>query len=305
MKRRIHMPIKRMGGDLMNWSLHDYLERVSQQDTVLSVLLIDQKKACDFNLDDADLVYLVILNKADSNWETKHYFYRELKIIEHRIYQWYLEKMLMQIGNKPISFILQNGQIISDRFDYVKNNRERLTKMPYQILRKQVCLEYSLFHRYYLEAKEFLQRGYALEAYQAVLNALNSWARLVAYEAKEQPEPFIWNQVKRIEPTVYKLFEELVESTESLEKRIELLLLPIEFNIMSKMKEATAHMTDILKTRNSPWTYRDLRDHSEMAMGELELSLLLDKMVKRSFIRMVPLKRVEDIFVEQGFVVNE
>lgn len=289
----------------MTRSLHDYFERVSRQDTVLSVLLLDKKKVWDFNLDGADLVYLVILNKADQNWETNHYIHGDLKIIEHRIHQWYLEKMIMQIGNKSISFFLQNGQIISDRTDYLKYNRERLTRLSHHLLKKHVCLEYSHFLRFYLEAKEFLQRGCALEAYQSVLNALNSWSRLVVFEAKEQPEPFIWNQVKRIEPTVYKLFEELVDSTESLEKRVELLLLPIEFNIMSKMKEATTHVTDIFKTRNSPWTYKNLQSHPEMGLGDLELTLLLDKMVKRSFIRIVPLKRVEGALVEQGFVLNE
>ncbi|MGC5325795.1 nucleotidyltransferase-like protein [Brevibacillus sp. SYSU BS000544] len=289
----------------MTWSLHDYFERVSQHETVLTVLLIDQKKACSFNLDGADLVYLVIVNKAERNWETNYYLHGDIKVVEHRLHQWHFEKLVMQIGNHMLFSMLQNAQIISDRLAYWENNRDRLTKLPYPIQKKFVCMEYSSFLRYYFEAKEFLQRGYALEAYQAVLNALNSWSRLVVYEAKQHPGPFLWNQVKQIDSTVYKLYEELVESSESLEKRIELLLLPIEFHIMSKMKDATAHVTDLMKTRNGPWSFRELLDHPEIGLGEEELTLLLDKMVKRSFIRVIPLKQVADVLVEQGFVAHE
>lgn len=289
----------------MNDSLHDYHEGLIRHPEVLSALKLEKSEECSLILEDADLIYLIILNQSEEKWETTPFICGNQKIVEHRIHQWHLEQVSKQALDIRLYCLLQHGEIIFDRHDYLKRNRERLVRLSEQTKKKRICEEYSVFLRYYLEAKEFLQHNYALDAYHAVLHALNGWARLVVSEAGEQPEPFLWNQVKRLEPTVYKLFEELIASPEPLEKRIELLLLPIEFHIMSKMKESTSLIVDIVKSRVKPWTFEELRQHPEIRNTQIDLALLLDKMMRRSFIQSAPVKREGKPLLEQVFFVQE
>ena len=48
------------------------------------------------------------------------------------------------------------------------------------------------------------------------------------------PEVTVWSQVKKIDPAIYKLYEELIISDEPLEKRLELLFLASEFFIHNR-----------------------------------------------------------------------
>lgn len=50
--------------------------------------------------------------------------------------------------------------------------------------------------------------------------------------------------MKRIEPAIYKLYEELILSNESLEKRLELLFLAGEFLINSRTNDGGQHILE-------------------------------------------------------------
>lgn len=289
----------------MNQALQSYQAQILQDQHVLSVLLLDKREENNLILENGDIIYLIVLNQAEEKWETSFLLCEDKTIIEHRIHQWYLEQLSQQGICQHLYWVLQQGEIIFDRYDYLKANRERLIRLSYQNRKKRICEEYSVFLQYYLEAKEFLQQHNILDAYQAVLRALNGWATLVVSEAGEQQEALLWNQVKRLEPTVYKLYEELIAGSEPLEKRMELLLLPIEFQIMSKMKESTLFVTDIMKGQSQPMTFEDLKRHPEIVNSQINLALLLDKLVKRSFIQLIPVQRSGKLLFEQGFLLQE
>ncbi|KMR35055.1 hypothetical protein EY05_14905, partial [Staphylococcus aureus] len=70
-----------------------------------------------------------------------------------------------------------------------------------------------------------------LDAYNHVVHALHHLARLAIIENGFHPEITVWNQVKQIEPEIFKLYEELLTSEESIEKRLELLFLASDFLI--------------------------------------------------------------------------
>ena len=82
-------------------------------------------------------------------------------------------------------------------------------RIPEHIQKLRVCEEYSCLLRHYLEAKELLQQGCALDAYQSILHALQVWARLVIWK-RTTALPAIWMQVKQLDPSVFKLYEELI-----------------------------------------------------------------------------------------------
>jgi hypothetical protein len=287
----------------MDANLHDYVKRILQSDHVQSVLLLDKDKKCGLFLDGADLLYMVIVNRPQPQWEIKHVVYRGRQIVEYRISQWQVEYWSIHGGDERIVSWFHQAEVVYDQHDYVTRIRERFTRLSDHSHKLQVCKEYSRFLRHYVEAKELLQQQMALDAYQSVLHALHGWARLVTCEAGEQPQVSIWNQVKNIDSTVYKLYEELIASQEPLEKRIELLLLPIEFSVMSKMKSCTQFLIDILQTKSRPWSITELYQHPELIKGQIDLHILLDKMVKRSLVQEVVLQQEGDHLYEKGYIL--
>jgi hypothetical protein len=274
-----------------------------RREHVQSVLVVHQHDYSPF-LDGANLLYLVVVNRPEPQWETKHLVFEGECIVEHQISQWQIESWAVHGADERVIYWLSQAEIVLDKNDYMKTMKERLLRLPLQTQKLRVCEEYSRFLRYYLEAKELLQQGFALDSYQAVLNALHSWARLVVYEANHQPEISIWMQVKQLDSSVYKLYEELIASNEPLEKRIELLLLPIEFSIMSKMKTCTQFLADILQSRNRPWSMKELLQLPELAKSQIDLHLLLEKMAKRSLVHEVLVPKESEQIFEKAYLLS-
>ncbi|MGD8192033.1 nucleotidyltransferase-like protein [Brevibacillus ginsengisoli] len=289
----------------MNQELQKYQENILRQQHVLSVLLLDNREDSSLVHEGKNLIYLIVLNQPGEKWETSYLICQDQIVVEHRIHQWHLEQLSLQGTDHYLYSLLRQGEVIFDQHDYLRSNRDRLTRLSHQMRKRRICEEYSVFLQYFLEAKELLHQNHTMDAFQAVLKALNGWARLVVIEAGEIQEAVLWNQVKRLEPTIYKLYEELIAGSEPLEKRMELLLLPIEFQIMSKMKEATCLITDIINTQNKPWTYEELKRHPEITDSRINLGLLLDKMLRRSFIQSVPVRMNDKVVEEQGFCSRE
>jgi len=93
--------------------------------------------------------------------------------------------------------------------------------------------------------------------------------------------------MKKYNPGIYKLYEELTTSMESLEKRVQLVLLACEFHVMSKMKSCCRLLLDIIESREEPWSVGELMARPELKPLRLDLSLLLRKLVTRGLIREV------------------
>lgn len=284
--------------------IHAYAEAIIQREHVQSVLVVHQPEKITPSLIGADLLFIVIVNQPQPQWETKHLIYGGEQIVEHRISQWQIESWAIHGADERFVYWVSQAQILLDKNDYMNNMKDRLMRVPVQTQKLRICEEYSRLLRHYLEAKELLQQGFALDAYQSVLDALYSWARLAAYEANVQPQLFIWMQVKQLDPSVYKLYEELIISHEPLEKRVELLLLPIEFGIMSKMKTCTQFLTDVMQSRNRPWPLKELMQHPELSKSQIDLHLLLEKMVKRSLIHEVLLQKESEQAFEKAYLLS-
>ncbi|PMY00971.1 hypothetical protein C1Y18_34915, partial [Pseudomonas sp. MPR-R5A] len=90
--------------------------------------------------------------------------------------------------------------------------------------------------------------------------SLHHLARLTIIENGFHPEVTVWNQVRQMEPEIMKLYEELVQSHEPLEKRLELLFLASEFLIHSRTRLGANHLLDILADKEV-WTIQDIIQH--------------------------------------------
>ncbi len=287
----------------MALDLGTYTARLLQDDLVLSVLVLNNQTMTGLPYS-ADHMFLVILNTAELQCEIRNVATDHESIVELKISRWQLESWAIQGVGEQMAVFIANSEIIMDKEDYIKTYRERLKRFTAKWTKRKICREYSGVLRHYLNAKELFQRQLTLDAYQAVLNALQGWARIAIYQAGELPGTSIWMQVKQIDPSVYKLYEELVASHEPFEKRVELLLLPVEFSVMSQMKTCTQLIIDIMQTENRPWFITELLQHPDLSKEDIDICLLLEKMAKRSLVAEVKVTKEEGHLYEKGYLLT-
>ena len=116
-----------------------------------------------------------------------------------------------------------------DRNGYLHGVRERLLQLPDTTREQKQLEEFAGFLKSYLQAKQNLAAGNLLDAYRYVLISLQHWAHIALIEEGCRPELTVWKQLKRVHPGIYKLYEELTVSPETLEQRIQLVMLGSNF----------------------------------------------------------------------------
>jgi hypothetical protein len=181
-----------------------------------------------------------------------------------------------------------------ERDDRMTGSQRRTMQFPSDG-RSKILEEFAAFARKYADSKTHLQQGDLLDAFMKLQEALKHWARLVIFEDGKEPGEAVWSQIHKINAGVYKLNEELVMSKETLEQRIQLVLLACEFSLMSKMEKCCAPLIGVLKSRAEPWSIAELQEHPELARIRNELTLVLNKLVQKSLIREVAVIQGENI----------
>ncbi len=244
-----------------------------------------------------DLLFLVVSDAAEHIDFISHYIKDNFRIQERTVSPIVLERWIMTGENRNIMNGLLQGEIVLDRDAYLERLRDRLSEFPDEMRERKLLAEFSMFLRSYLHSRQYLQEKQMLDAYSSILEALHHWARIVIIEEGMHPETPVWNQVRKINPGVYKLYEELTMSRETLEQRIQLVLLACEFSAMSKMKNCCAVILRILGSREQPWSMNELTSHPELHGLHVELALILQKMVKKSLIKEAAVPVGEDLFV--------
>ncbi|USG64712.1 nucleotidyltransferase-like protein [Brevibacillus ruminantium] len=228
--------------------------------------------------------YLVIVNSPQDQWGVRQLLTKEEIILEQQISVWELEKgMVHGLDENLVTWILR-GEVVWDKNEYLARLRQRLHRLPESLQKRMLCREYSRVLHAFQETRDFLQEGMILDAYHSLFKALYAWAKWIVYHAGEQPESAIWSQVKNLDPSLYKLYEELTINHEELEKRVELILLPLDFFLSSRLKESVRYLIEVMETRTTPWKLSELAEHTSIARYGIETSLLIEKMVQKSLL---------------------
>lgn len=262
-----------------------YLELLQKRMDVQAVLILpDSDMLVPFR---EGTFYIVVVNHSHVDTTIRRMRIKKQVIVEQQISSWQLEKGAVNGLDERLAMMLAKAEILWDKDGYMKQMKQRLGRLPEILQKKNICREYSRLLRFFHETKERLQQGMALDAYHSSIQSLDSWARLIAYEAGENPQAAIWSQVKLLDYSVYKLYEELSFNVEALEKRIELLLLAMEFWITSRMKNSVRFLMEVMEKRNGPWSLQELMNHPLIQDAEIEVPLIIDKMVQRSLIQEV------------------
>lgn len=159
----------------------------------------------------------------------------------------------------------------------------------------QLLIEFSLFVNAYLQSKEHLRSNHLLDAYTYILDALNHWARIVILEEGKNIESSVWEQVYHVNIGVYKLYEEVALSRETIQQRIQLVLLACEFSVMSKLEKCCSTLIRFLRKQERPFGLYELEQSEEFAIVSDQLPVLLKMLVKKSLIREVAVAGSDDI----------
>ena len=286
-----------------------YQERASHPDT-LGVILINKRDDAINMTDTFDSVLLIIVKEADQSIFTKHYLYGDTKMVMHIVTEKRLRKWLFIGSNRKLVDWIFFGKVLFDRNEFLYKLRSELQEFPFYGRKIKTGIQFSKLIRRYLEGKEFFERGDYLDAYNHVVDSLHHLGRLSVIDSGLYPEVTVWAQVKKIEPAIYKLYEELVMSNETLEKRLELLFLASEFLINARTHDGAQHIVETMLSK-STWTIQELHEHEELSYYSTDLEVFIEYLIEKGYILVEPLiAKNETVFhrhyrVDKQFVENE
>lgn len=265
-----------------------YQERASQLNT-LGILLVEKKQRTNQTTDSFDVILLVIVKEAEQPVYTKLYSYDEKKAAMHVLTVEQLQEWLLFGTNRKIFEWLHNSKILFDRNEYIANLKKELQEFPFNGRKIKMGLEFAKLIRRYVDGKALFENKQYLDAYNHVVHSLHHLARLAIIENGLHPELTVWQQVKQIEPEIYKLYVELVNSEETLEQRLELLFLASEFLIHSRTKIGSAHLLEVLSTKDY-WMFNEIMSEEELRPYSVDMAVLLEYLIEKHLLEIVNLE---------------
>ncbi|KKB33749.1 nucleotidyltransferase-like protein [Bacillus thermotolerans] len=260
-----------------------YQERTSQQNT-LGVVAIEKKEQEASFTEGFDAILLTIVKEAETPVFIKHYLYQEKKAALYIVTESRMKEWLLLGSNRKFIEWIYHGRVLFDRNEYIHEIKKEMREFPFFGRKIKMTIEFSKLIRRCTDGRAFFRNGQYLDAYNSVMHSLHHLARLAVIESGFYPEVTVWLQVKQIEPEIYKLYEELVTSDEELEKRLELLFIASDFLIHSRTENGAAHLLSILKEKEA-WTFQELLDHPEIHYYAVDLSVLLEYLIEKSFVQ--------------------
>lgn len=259
-----------------------YQERASDPNT-LGILHIQKKDKVSPLTDTFDSILLVVTKEASRPIFTKHYSFDGQKAALHIVTEQQLRKWLTLGKNPKIVDWLIHGRILFDRNEAIVKFRQELDEFPERGRKVRMGIEFARLTRRYLEGKVFYEQQNFLDAYTELVDSLHHLARLAIFERGMHPELMVWKQVKVLDPAIYKLYDELVSSSEPLQKRVELLFLASDFLIHSRIKEGALHIQEVLAQKPF-WSIQEIHEQQELKNYSTDLEVYIEYLVEKGLL---------------------
>jgi hypothetical protein len=291
----IYSNIMREGRDMSPFK--EQLAAMYRNDSeVISVTAIENPNQLPSLTDGFDLLLLIVTSSPERANHIHHYIKDNRRIQERWIHPDKMDPWAMGDNRNLMQWLLK-GEIVLDRDTYLEGLRHKVLEFPTELREHKLLVEFCRFLRTYLQSKEYLLDEHLLDAYHNILEAIQCWARIVILEEGHHPEMKVWRQIRYMNPGVYKLYEELTTSKETVKQRVQLVLLACEFSVMSKMELCCRPLLNILSSREQAWSINELQQHPLLKEITGTLPLLLNKLVKKSLIQEVAVSS-DDNFME-------
>lgn len=269
----------------------------SFDESVLGVVVLRPQGSAPFQsalLQEYDMVVVMLHEGQDKGRIIRHTAAGNMRTQTLHVEYEVLERAITAGDNNELVTSLRAGEVIWDPQGILGELRATIAHFVQPLKERMMFMEFARFLHMYVKSKRYIEAGCVMDAYNCVLISLYHWARIEVCESGEFPEPAVWHQLKCQNTSVYKLYEELTISTETLEQRVQLVLLACEFAIMSKMADCCSMLVTILNSRNEPWSIEELLIQPGLDHLESELPLVLGKLVSRSQIREITAWADED-----------
>ncbi|WP_339229094.1 nucleotidyltransferase-like protein [Oceanobacillus sp. FSL K6-2867] len=263
-----------------------YQEHASNPDT-LGILLIEKIQHDSPVTDEFDVILLIIVNEYEQTWYVKHYEIEGKTAALHIVRNDILMKWIDTSGYRSAVEWIILGKPVFDRNEYIAHLKEQLRDFPKDKRDLRKMIDFGKLVKSYSEAKSLYEAGEFNDAHSKILDSLHYLARLAVIEKGYYPEVTVWSQVKKIDFEVYKLYEVFIESNETVDKRIELMIIGMDFVIHNRAIISAKHLLDIMKTKDSAWSYADIKSHEKVQSYRLDLSAILSYLVEKNIISVV------------------
>lgn len=265
-----------------------YRESFGKEEGLAGLMLVSDPYAS--LAGEADRLVLVVRDEVLPLEETELWQQGVLRVRVRRVTPDVLEQWAVS-GDRDGVRWLMHGEVLSDPRGLLASLRGKLRTWPILLREQKLLSEFSRFVHAYKCAKRDLQHGQILDAYSHVLTALHHWAHVALVEQGMLPELSVWEQMRSVNPGIYKLFEELTTSPETLEQRVQLIVLACEFSMQTKMQTSCSLLLHLLGSREEPWTVAELQQDVRLIGLPLNLPLLLQKLMQRGLVKEVATNR--------------
>ena len=262
-----------------------YQERSGHANT-LGIVIIEKREYSSRITDTFDTVMLIVVKDADPSLKVKHYCFENKKAALYIVSESKLNNWLLLGSNRKVFEWLYSGKILFDRNDYIYNLKVELREFPFYGRKIKMGIEFSKLIRRFMDGKAFFENRHYLDAFNHIVHSLHHLARLSVIENGFHPEVTVWNQVKQIEPEIFKLYEELINSEESIEKRLELLFLASEFLVHSQTLIGANHFISTLEKKEI-WSYNEILNHPEFSIYSVDIGVLLEYLIDKNYIEVI------------------
>ncbi|GIO24881.1 nucleotidyltransferase-like protein [Oceanobacillus sp. J11TS1] len=273
-----------------------YQEHASNPNT-LGILIVEKTQFDRPITDEFDSILLIIVENQEVDWYVKHYEVNGQKVAMHMVSRSILMDWIDTSGyRRAVEWVIY-GRKVYDRNEFVMGLKDQLQSFPEEKRTLRKMIDFGKLLKNFSEGKALYEAKEVMDSYSKILNALHYLARLSVIDQGYYPEVTVWNQVKNIDLEVYKLYEKLMDSTEDLEKRIELMLIAMDFVMFHKAASASAHLLNVLRQKDEYWSYASIKALPEIEHYTLDLHAIISYLEEKDIIDMkrVPTKN-PDVF---------
>ncbi|MEK4564243.1 nucleotidyltransferase-like protein [Alkalihalobacillus sp. FSL R5-0424] len=280
-----------------------YQDQASKEHTC-AILVLKKDDSSFLSTDGFDAIILLISDGV-TDWVSKHYEASGKRIAFHTMSQDMMHHSLITGNQRRLIDWLVNGKIVYDRNEFMQEVKQRIDTFPPGDRTKKLTIQFAKLLRRFEEGKALFSRGYILDGFSNLFHALHHLARIAVIKDGFYPEVTVWEQVKKIEPEIHKLYQEALNSEEPLNKRIELLILALEVAIISKLELGANHFLDVLRSAEGEVSISELLAIPEVQEYRIDLELILNVLIEKEFVTIVKKETPAKAIFQTKYKIND
>ncbi|WP_114570780.1 nucleotidyltransferase-like protein [Exiguobacterium flavidum] len=261
-----------------------YSEYAAYPET-LGIIAVGKRQPRDPLTDQFDTLLLIVTRDPSIEWTVKHYRIDAIRVSLHLVHEDVLSRWIVMNANRRALHWVAEGAIVFERNDYLFRLKQRLLNFPEDERCLQMGVSFAKLLRRFQDGRSLFARDSFYDSYTHVHHALHHLARLSVLEQGTHPEIVVWEQARIYDPEVYKLYEQLLLSEESLDQRIHLALIGVEHLLQSKVMSGGRYLFSVMRGKAGAWTMSELMDDSRLAELKVDLGSLMDFFVRKGMVR--------------------